>query len=72
MSNKDPYGLYKARRDIDQISAEPIFLPDRGSTKIAVVWDKALRVFNKDLQIASATKHTESFGQTTAIFVEIF
>ena len=37
------------------------FLPVHGSTKIAVVWDKALRVFRRASDLQIFTKHTESF-----------
>ena len=66
----------KAPRGMNQSSAEPVFTarpwlnkdrrgPDQSSpwsgTKLYVVRNKALRVFSKDLQIASATNYTESF-----------
>ena len=66
--NKDRRGLNKACRGMEQSSVEPVFfLPVRCSTEIAVVWDKALRVFSEDLQLWSATA---SLFQTTVIIVQ--
>ena len=59
---KDPRGLNKAPRGMDQSSAEPIISARPWFNKVAVVRNKALRVFSKDLQIASATKHTFLYG----------